>query len=80
LRENNAVLLPLSPARTLDCQTPAADLLHFRPRFARHPAEWIEVSRRNPKSPLREFDRDDYSCDPAASQGDRSVLRRRVDQ
>jgi hypothetical protein len=80
LRENNAVLLLLSPARTLDWQSPEADLPHFRPRFARYPAEWIEFSRRKPKSPLRQVDRDGYSYDPAASQGDRLVFRRRMEQ
>ncbi|HMA07953.1 MAG TPA: peroxide stress protein YaaA, partial [Ramlibacter sp.] len=39
------MLFLLSPAKTLDFDTPTADLPHGRPHFARQSAELIEVLR-----------------------------------
>ena len=41
-----AMLFLLSPAKTLDYDTPAGDLPHTRPQFAPHAAELIEVLRK----------------------------------
>jgi uncharacterized protein len=40
------MLFLLSPAKTLDYDTPAGDLPHTRPQFASHAAELIEVLRK----------------------------------